>query len=203
MHEVEVRGPIEDFEKVLSFFKKNANFIEERDRFSLIYFPKDTLDLKEMEADPRDLRLRITNKQAELVIKYGQWGIKDSRREISIPISKEKFEDMAELLHYLGWSLGSMLATKTSVFEYKGIEFALVKNKFGNYFEAERVVSDKDESERTMKEIEKICGGLKLRLFSKEEYYSLMDKINRTPGNIFDFRKHKFSEIKREYLDFF
>ncbi len=52
MHEVEIRGPIEDFDEILTFFNKEAKFIGEK--------------------DPRDLRLRVTNKKAELVIKYGQ-----------------------------------------------------------------------------------------------------------------------------------
>ena len=36
---VEVRGRIEDFDKVLNDFKSKAKFIKEKDRFSLIYFP--------------------------------------------------------------------------------------------------------------------------------------------------------------------
>jgi len=203
MYEIELRGKINDFEKTFSFFKKNAKFLEEKNRFSLIYFPKDTLNLREMEDDPRDLRLRVTNKKAELIIKYGQWGVKDSRREISIPIELSKFDDLAELLHYLGWSFGSMLATKTYVFVYKGIEFALVKNKFVNYFEAEKVIAKKEKSEEVMAEIEELCKSLGLTVFSKEEYYKAMDKINRAPGNTFDFRKQNFADIKKSYLEFF
>jgi adenylate cyclase class IV len=203
MHEVEVRGLLKDFNKTLSFFKSNAKFIEEKDRFSLIYFPKDTLDLKEMQDDPRDLRLRITNKKAEIVIKYGKWGVKDSRREISIPIPKEKFDETAELLHYLGWSFGSVFATKTFVFEYKGVEFALVKNKFLDYFEAEKLIETNETCDETMKEIEEVCKELGLSLFSEEEYFKLMDKINRSPGSIFDLRKQKFSDITKDYKEFF
>jgi len=205
MQEVEVRGPLKekDFDKIFQFFKSNATFIEERDRFSLIYFPKDTLDLKKMQDDPRDLRLRVTNKKAELVIKYGRWGVKDNRREISIPIPLEKFDETAELLHYLGWSFGSVFATKTFVFKHKNIEFALVKNKHLCYFEAERVIGKNENPEKTMKEIEKTCDKIGLSIFSEKEYFELMDKINSSPGALFDFRKREFSEIKQEYLEYF
>jgi len=203
MYEVETRGPLSDFNKTIDFFKENGKFIQEKDRFSLIYFPMDTLDLKEMQNDPRDLRLRVTNKKAEIVMKYGNWGTKDARREISIPIATEKFDEMAELLHYLGWSFGSLFATKTFVFEYKEIEFALVQNKYASYFEAERVIDSKDKSDETMKEIESICREIGLSFFSEEEYFGLMDSINRAPGSLFDFRKQKFADIKKDYLEFF
>jgi len=202
-YEVEVRGPLKDFDKILAFFRKNAAFFGEKDRLSLIYFPKNTLDLKEMQDDPRDLRLRVTNNKAELVMKYGPWATKDSRHEISIPIPLDKLEDTAQLLHYLDWSFGSILATKTFSFMYKDTEFALVKNKHLNYFEAERIIESKKTTEKVLGEIESICSQLGLSLFTEEEYFKFMDSINQAPGAIFDFRKQKFSEISTAYPEFF
>ena len=203
MHEVEVRGPLNNFDNTFQFFKAKGRFIQEKDRFQLIYFPKETLNLNEMENDPRDLRLRVTNKKAELVMKYGEWGAKDSRHEITIPVPLDKFDEMAELLNYLGWGFGSSIATKTFIFNFKGIEFALVKTVHGDYFEAEKLIHEKEDSDIAMKEIEKVCSELNLRLFSKEEYYKFMDKINNAVGAIFNFKKQKFSEIKSRYKEFF
>jgi len=42
-----------------------------------------------------------------------------------------------------------------------------------------------------------------LSIFSEKEYFELMDKINSSPGALFDFRKREFSEIKQEYLEYF
>ena len=92
--EVEHRGLIEkkDLPKIKDFFKKNAKFVEEKDRFSVVYFQTRAARAEEAKNDTIDLKVRITNKKAELVLKHGSWGGKDSRREFSFPIQKEKFE---------------------------------------------------------------------------------------------------------------
>ena len=203
LYETEVRGTLKDFDKTLAFFRKNASFLEEKDRLSLIYFPQNTLDLKEMQDNPRDLRLRVTNKKAELVMKYGPWLTHEARHEINIPISLDKFEDTAQLLHYLGWSFGSILATKTFAFTYRDTEFALVKNKHLNYFEAERITESKTNTREVMAEIKSLCNQLGLSIFTEEEYLKFIDSINRAPGALFDFRKQKISEIIGAYPEFF
>jgi len=95
MIEVEVRGKIEDdFDKVLDLFNQKAKFIEEKDRFSLIYFRHEVVkDVREIRDEKVDLRLRVTNKNAELTLNYGIWGGNDVRKEISIPILLDKFSD--------------------------------------------------------------------------------------------------------------
>ena len=54
-----------------------------------------------------------------------------------------------------------------------------------------------------MLEIKTVCGELGLTLFSEEEYFKMMDDINRALGALFDFRKQKFSDIKLSYLEYF
>jgi hypothetical protein len=74
MFEVEVRGEIKNFEKVYSMFKKSADFIKEKDRFTLLYFRDTDFEgdkLKEiLQNDPVDFKIRVTDKKAEIVLSW-------------------------------------------------------------------------------------------------------------------------------------
>lgn len=203
MIEVEVRGELKDFDKTLAELRQKAKFIKEKDRFSLCFMRRAVKDVAELKDDPVDIRLRITNKQAELVMKYGSWGANDIRREISIPIAVDKFDDMVEFLGYMNWNVACIMATKTFVFEYKDIEFALVKNEHYNYFEAEKVVSKKEDTNRAMEEIKAVCLELGLSIFKEEEFMEIINRINNTEGTTFDFSKTSFKDIKKKYLEYF
>ena len=74
--EVEVRGKIkQDFNSVLKKFHDKTKFIKEKNRFSLIYFRGDKVrNVAEIKDEEVDLKLRATNKKAEMAIKYGKWG---------------------------------------------------------------------------------------------------------------------------------
>lgn len=74
--EVEHRGLLTEnkFGELYKLLKKNGRFLGERDRFSVIYFlngEKENFDLDQNCIN--DLRVRITNKKAELVLKHGEW----------------------------------------------------------------------------------------------------------------------------------
>ena len=203
--EVEVRGKItEQFKTLLTRFRKIATFVGEKDRFSLIYFNHGLVkDVREIKDEKIDLRLRITNKKSELILKYGAWGGSDSREEHSLPVPREKFWDTALLLQRLGWTNGVVLATRTYVFQYQGIEFALVQNKHLNYFEAEKMVANKKDIAKERAAILAICQSLQLQPFSDEAFMDALNIINNRPENQFDFTKQSFEEIKKRYKEFF
>lgn len=208
MLEVEVRGKIEgEFNKILSEFNKKAKFVKEKDRLSLIYFrsnvPDDLKDVREVSDDPVDLKLRITNKEAEIVLKYGKWGGQDNRKEIFVPINSNNFEDVAELLHLIGWSKGVIMDTKTFVFDYQGIEFALVKNENALYFEAEILVKNNAEIKEAKERLKKACNEFGLIIFNDEEMIKLMNSINNAPGRRFNLDKQSIEDIKNKYSAFF
>ncbi len=80
--EVEYRGVLtkEKFQKLSAFLKEKWEFVNEKDRFSVIYFPRSKERLK-VSKSPLDLRVRITNKKSELVLKYGRSSGNDARKE--------------------------------------------------------------------------------------------------------------------------
>src|SRR3989344_5633175 len=203
--EVEIRGKIpEDFAKLLARFRKIATFVGEKDRFSLIYFNHGLVkDVREIKEEKIDVRLRITNKQAELILKYGTWGGSDSREEHSLPVPLEKFADTVILLQRLGWTNGVVFATKTYVFQYQGIEFALVQNKHLNYFEAEKMVTNKKDIDKERAAILAVCQSLQLQPFSDEAFMDSLNTININPENQFDLMKQSFALIQKKYKEYF
>lgn len=202
--EVEVRGKIGNFEKTLEKFRKTAKFIEEKDRFSLIYFRGDSpINREAVKKEMVDFKLRVTNKKAEIVMKYGLVKGSESRKEILIPITLDKFGEAVELFKLLDWHKGVIMATKTFVFNYKEIEFALVKAYSHSYFEAEIIAGENDNHVEKLEYITKICKELGLAIFSEDEFYNFMDTLNNIKEIQFDFNIQKFEDIKKKFKEFF
>jgi predicted adenylyl cyclase CyaB len=204
--EVEHRGLLTEkkFAELDKFLKKNGKFIGEKDRFSLIYFDHGEKPNFNLQKDnPIDLRLRITNKKSELVLKHGKWSGKDARKEFFFPIESKKFEEMAELLQILGFYYGGLQATKTRVYKYKGIEFALVKVPgWGYYFEAE-ILTDQNRADIADKKVEAICKELGLEVLNDEDFYNLCTELNNRTGFTFNLKEEKFSDIKKRFKNYF
>ncbi|MBI3337102.1 MAG: hypothetical protein HY005_00560 [Candidatus Staskawiczbacteria bacterium] len=202
--EVEHRGSLtkEQFIALNKFFNKNGKFLEEKNRFSIIYSSrgKETFKLGRSKID---LKLRITNKKTELVLKYGKWSGNDARKEFSFPIDSKKFEEMIEFLFILGFYYGVLQVTKSYLYKYKGIEIVLVEvPKFGYYFEAE-IVTDLDSIKSADKKIMLICKELNLNVFNDKGLRKLLEDLNNRPGFRFNFKKQRLSDIKKRFLDYF
>ena len=82
--EVEIRGPLtkREYLNLERFLKKNGRFVQKKDRV-LIDYSSESLESRE-----NDIRLRVTNKIPEIVIKTGKLGGSDERREISVLTKK-------------------------------------------------------------------------------------------------------------------
>jgi len=204
--EVEHRGLLneEKFKKLNTFLKKNGKFLGEKDRFSVIYFlngEQENFDLD--QSCLNDLRVRITNKKAKLVLKHGEWSGKDARKEFSFPIETKKFGEMIEFLDALGFYYGALQATKTFLYKYKGAEIALVKVPgWGYYFEVE-VLTGFNLVDNANEKIVNLCEEFGVKVINNEEFLKLCESLNMRPGFKFNFRKEKFSDIKKRFVDYF
>ncbi|MBU4274273.1 hypothetical protein KKE19_00450 [Patescibacteria group bacterium] len=202
--EVEHRGLLneERFKKLNTFLKKNGKFLGEKDRFSVIYSSRGKETFKIIRS-PIDLKLRITNKKAELVLKHGKWSGNDARKEFLFPITSKKFEEMTEFLKILGYYYGVLQATRTHFYIYKGIEFAVVKVPgWGYYFEAE-IATEKDKIKNANKKIISVCQELNLNVLSDKDFCKLLESLNERPGFRFNFKKESFSDIKKRFANYF
>lgn len=202
--EVEHRGLLDEkkFAELNKFLKKNGRFLAEKDRFSVIYSPRGRETLRVVRS-PIDLKIRITNKKTELVLKYGRWSGKDARKEFLFPIDTKKFEEMTEFLKILGYYYGVLQATKTYLYKYKGIEFALVKvPRWGYYFEAE-IVANPESIKTADKKIMDTCKELDFEVLNDKDFLKLLESLNDRPGFRFNFKKEKFSDIKKRFKNYF
>lgn len=202
--EVEYRGHLtkEKFKELNRFLGKNGKFLGEKDRFSVIYSPRGKENLK-LGRSKTDLKLRITNKRAELVLKYGKWSGNDARKEFLFSIDSKKFEEMIEFLKILGYYYGVLQATKSYIFLYKAVELALVEvPKFGYYFEAE-ITANPNFIKKADKKIASVCQELGLNIFNDKSFRKLLKDLNNRPGFRFNFKNQKFSDIKKRFRDYF
>lgn len=202
--EVEYRGALtkEKFKELGDFLKKNGEFVKEKDRFSVIYFPRGKEKLK-VSKSPLDLRVRITNKKAELVMKYGRSSGNDARKEFSFPIDPESFDEMTEFLKILGYYYGVLQATKTFVYMYQDIEFALVDVPgWGYYFEAEILTEEKAVADAN-KKIALVCKDFGLKILNDKAFYELLEDLSNRPGFRFNFKKENFLDVKKRFMDYF
>ncbi|MBL7156389.1 MAG: hypothetical protein ISS87_02240 [Candidatus Pacebacteria bacterium] len=203
--EVEHRGYLAErkFNESNKFLKKNGKYLDKQDRFSVIYSPSRGKETFKLNRSPIDLKVRITNKKAELVLKYGRWSGNDARKEFLFPIDSKKFEEMIEFLLILDFYYGVLQATKTYLYLYKGIEFALVKVPgWGYYFEAEIVVN-RNLIAKANKKIMLVCRKIGLKVLNDKDFCKLLEDLNNRPGYRFNFKKQKFSDIKKRFISYF
>lgn len=207
MIEIELRGILKEkeYKETLDLFKQKAEFIGEKKRLSLVYFrDKVNEDVREVKDDPLDLRIRVTNlHNVEISLKYGKWGVEEARREIIIPIDIKYLDEAVDLLKFLGWKLGIVLAANIKVFLYKNIEFSIVKSDDHYYFEAEKVIKEEKDSDKINNEIKDVCKKLGLKIANEDEFMDMLNKMNTKKENHFDFSKHSFFVIRNKFKDYF
>jgi len=203
--EVEFMGSIDKkkFDELKLFFSKNGKFSKIKERISFMYFrDKIPKDLSEIKDEPVDLRFRITNKMPEIVLKYGNFSGSNARKEVSLEIKREEIENYIEFLHLLGWSIGVINATKTYVYDYQGVEYALVEIKdYGYNFEAE-ILSDENFVEAAKKQINQQLNLLDLKPFNEKELNQQCNAINNKKELQFDFSKQPFKHFRDRFKDF-
>ncbi len=201
MFEVEARGKlnVSTIEMIKRFKKLNAKFLGKEKRFSLIYLRDKGAD----KNNPIDLRIRVTNGKAEIILKYGKWGAFDNRKEVSIPIAIKDFSNAIEMLRLIGWTHGIINVNDRYKFRYKGIEFVFVNNGVATYFEAEKLTKARDKIAEERKYITKICDELGIKAFNDAEFYNLISKINNSKDRQFNFNRDNFEDIKNRFRKYF
>jgi len=204
--EVEFIGGVskDKFAELKSKFEKDATFKKRKERISFMYFrdeiPK---DISEIKNEDTDLRLRITNKEPELIVKKGSFTGSHSRKEISINFPIVEMQKYVDFLSALDWNIGVIYAVETLVYEYKGIEFSLVNiEDYGYNFEAEILTTKKDEP-KAREEINRILKELELKPFDEEGLNKQCNEINNRRELRFNFTEQNIKEIKEKFSKFF
>jgi hypothetical protein len=177
--EIEFRGPLtkNEFKKLLNFLKREAEFVKRMERKTFVFFNKDkTLDLK----------VRITDGVPEIVLKKGFAGAR-RREEIIIPLKTDSTEEAVKIFSLLGHNKGIIAIRDNYIFNYKNIEFALVKCP-NNYcfYEAELINSKVIKNPE--KHIKEVLKSLDLKVWSEKEVYDFMMYCKKNIDEHFEYK---------------
>lgn len=149
-----------------------------------------------------DLRCRVSEDAAELIIKKGEQSSAD-RKEIEVKFNRDSFINMVELLSELGYNHCIASLRHSVRYMYKEIEFTLVKplridNKTADdrnciYYEAELMASE-NTVEKAKQDIINVIKSLNIKVLrehseeahkfgggsmvSSHSFYKLIDKLN-------------------------
>ena len=104
--EIEIRGPLskEKFKELVKIFTEHGTKKSEKDRVLIDY---STFLEGGVENRKKDIRLRSTNKTPEIIVKIGEWGENEQRKELSILGKPGEFDVMVEIFGELGYRLPS------------------------------------------------------------------------------------------------
>ena len=186
--EIEVRGPLtpEKYAELKTFFDASAKKITEKDRVLIDYSTFLPGGIRERE---KDIRLRVTNGVPEIIVKIGSWGGTEKRKELSVTTQPSAFDTLTEIFAALGYEKWVLCVRKSHVYEYKGIEFALVEVPgHSYYYEAEKMAHSDEDADLLTKEITDVCVELDLPVFEKEAFYAYIETLNKEANELFDAR---------------
>lgn len=182
--EVELRGRLdsEQYKKLTDIFSEEGKFLQEKKRVFIDY--STFLEGEGVRERQRDIRIRNTNGESEIMIKLGGWGGNEHREELSVP-TNASFDTLAKAMNALGYRKGVLCVRYTKAYTYKNIEFALVEvPSHSYYFEAEKMVASDHDMESAKQEIRTVCGELGLEVFSDEALYSYIETLNKEANGI-------------------
>lgn len=196
--EVESTGPLskEKFLELTNFFDKNGKKTNVKHRIIIDYstFLGDGLKNRK-----KDIRLRITNGQPEIIVKLGEWNSSNHRKELSVFTETGSFDRLVQIYAALGYTKGMLCERTTQVYEYDGIEFALVEvPNHSFHFEAE-IMSNEQNIASSKEHIKNTCGKLGLKIFSDKEYIEYIETLNKEANEIFDFKNYTENYFENRY----
>ena len=168
--EIELRGPLtkNKYQKLLGFLKKEGQFVKELERKTFLFDISDqTLDLK----------VRTTNGLSEIVLKKGFWGAR-KREEIILPIETKLVDEAVKLFALLGYNKGGIAIRDSHIFNYKNIEFAVVRCPKGVYYYEAEFLANKN-IKNPEKHIENILNELDLKIWSDKEFLNFLKVCNK------------------------
>lgn len=186
--EVELRGLLtsEQAEELSGFLLAKGRSKGEKHRVFVDYSTFMPGGVRERN---KDIRIRITNGQPEMIIKIGGWGGEEAREEISVFTRDTSFDVLARAMAELGYKKGICAERVSQVFDYKGVEFAIVQVPgHSYYFEVEKMVTMGNQA-KALSDLHKLCDALKLECLDADGFFRYIETLNRQSNKVFDADK--------------
>ena len=196
--EVEISGPLteEKNTELMEFFDKNGKKTNVKHRVLIDYstFLGDGLKNRK-----KDIRLRITNGNPEIIVKLGDWNSANHRKELSVFTEAGSFDRLVQIYAALGYEKGMLCERTTHVYEYDGIEFALVEVPGHSFHYEAEIMSDEGSVEKARTHIEEVCKKLGLEIFTDQGYIEYIETLNKEVNEVFDFKDYTEDYFENRY----
>lgn len=125
-----------------------------------------------------------------MIVKLGNCGGVDERRELSVTTAPGSFDTLVEIYATLGYTKGVLCIRKTEVYEYQDVEFALVEVPGHSYFyEAEKMAHAGEDKTALAESIKSVCADLGLEIYSSDDYFVYVERLNKEANEVSDFSK--------------
>jgi len=197
--EIEIRGPLskKKFGDLVNLFESKAKKVTEKNRVLIDY---STFLEGGVENRNKDIRLRVTNGIPEIIVKIGEWGEAEQRKELSAFTKEGEFDTLVEIFGALGFCKGMLCVRKSKVYEYKDIEFALVEVPgHSYYYEAEKMAHENEDADKIIKEITDVCKSLDLEVFNKQQFFKYINTLNKESNEIFEYKNYTSNYFKNRF----
>lgn len=198
IQELELRGPLskEEHQRLLRELNSRGHHLGDYDRILL------DLTSEGISGRRLDVRVRVSNGNAELVAKFGEWA-GPSRQEVTVNLPQGQFEKGVEFLGLLGYKTGILCHRFIRRFSFGAAEFQLQEviairsllpqleeeRGYSYFFEIERMVDEADVK-LASKQLAELAAQLGLRLFPKEKFYAYVEDLNENANFKWNFGEH-------------
>ena len=127
-----------------------------------------------------DIRLRNTDGRCEIVLKRKASDNNAGREEIILKLQEKNLNTAKEIAKAFGSSKGLWMHRKKDVFQYRGVEWAIVEApKKIFFFEAEKTVQNKKHVEAVRLALVKEAESFGFNVFKPHEYVAFVNMLGR------------------------
>jgi len=191
--ELELRAELskKEFERLFKLFKKEYKFVSEVDRYFVVFFG-------EINKTRYDCRVRITNGEAEAVVKKGGYH-EHNRREIYQKIDRDQFLGFVRIFNLFDFAAFDSKVCYRKIYNFKmkgGIDISIATIGGACYLEAEKI-TDRMNEDKVKKELTKIMKSWGLQPISEKRFYELCKRLDKIDWK-FKGRPEDFKKIEKE-----
>jgi adenylate cyclase class IV len=164
--EVEKRSLVtkKKLSEIRRLFKSRAKLVGKMKRFSVIYLKRQ--DFVADPTNPVDLRIRVTNGNGLLTMKYGNWHNSVAREEYEINFNVSEVKSLLNFLRILEFKWGIMTYIKRSKYKFNNLNITL-----DEYY----------QDNKNIIEIDRVCRGKRLLTIAEKEIDILFENIGVSP----------------------
>lgn len=198
--EVELRGPLTDevWRRLVSLCDNRGKCLSRENRFLVDY----STFLEGIGTRRLDVRVRVTNRIVEIVVKQGRFG-GASRAEAAVRVADGDLGGALGVMALLGYKRGVACDRGIVRYELEGIEFAIQDVRryrrpdeiHSRFYEAEIRADEASRSEAEEK-IRNLLARLELPIFSEEAWNEYVAKMNDEANGVYDFDVDDIKEVQ-------